>query len=183
MKNKLVLALSILGLLVAGNSAAVADNGAGVLDIKTGFGEQFIINNGYFGTKSTEIRDRLGDSYVNKQGLFGTKDKQVNFLGNGYRKKKGILGGTQVEATSMLGDSIQSKKSWFGLGRRKTNVDLSGVSGIVQSFAASAFAKDRFPIPGMNAAAAPDNSLDAAAGLATPAPDGLIPMEPMPKRW
>lgn len=183
MKKNLVLALSILGLLAAAPSVYAKDK-PGSININDGFGEQFVINNGYFGTKSVGFQDRLGNAYVNKKGLFGTKDKEVKFLGNGYRKKKGILGGTQVEATSMLGDSIQSKKTWFGLGRRKTNVNLGGVSSVVQQFAANHFAKDRLPMPDANGNVAPDNALDAAAGLSTPKPDnGLVPMEPMPKRW
>ncbi|MBS2002188.1 MAG: hypothetical protein U0103_00575 [Candidatus Obscuribacterales bacterium] len=122
-----------LAALVALQSAAVA-KGGGNYNITDGYGDGFVIHHGLFGlTEQKGVQDRLGDHYVKEKGLFSNKT-DVNFLGNKYQRKHGLIGGTQVGMADMLGDSIQSRKTWFGLGRRQTNVNLSGVGGIVQSF-------------------------------------------------
>jgi hypothetical protein len=182
----------------------------GSTDIRTGFGEEIYVNHGLFGTHETVMKDRLGDQYVKKHGLLGTKDEGVSIFGNGYEKHKGLIGGTQAEAHDILGDRVISKKTFLGLGPRKTQVDLSGMGSVVQQVAGKVFTRTQMPggfpmgapdlgsvgmgVPGMGAAgmgaegkgfqpfaAAPDNNLDAAAGLndAAHAP----PMQPMPRPY
>jgi hypothetical protein len=122
-----------LAILVAAQSAALAYNGSN-FNITDGYGDGFAIHHGLFGlTEQKGIQDRLGDRYVKEHGLF-SKETDVNFLGNKYQKKHGLIGGTQIGMGDMMGDSISSRKTFFGLGRRQTNVNLSGVGGIVQSF-------------------------------------------------
>ncbi len=122
-----------LAALVTLQSAALA-RGGGNYNITDGYGDGFAIHHGLFGLTSQKgVQDRLGNHYVKENGLFSNKT-DVNFLGNKYQRKHGLVGGTQVGVSDMLGDSIQSRKTWFGLGRRQTNVNLSGVGGIVQSF-------------------------------------------------
>jgi hypothetical protein len=114
-------------------SAAQAYNGNN-FNITDGYGDGFAIHHGLFGlTEQKGIQDRLGDHYVKEHGLF-SKQTDVNFLGNKYQKKHGLIGGTQIGMGDMMGDSISSRKTLFGLGRRQTNVNLSGIGGIVQSF-------------------------------------------------
>lgn len=126
------IALSVAA-LVALQSAALA-KGGGNYNITDGYGDGFVIHHGLFGlTEQKGVQDRLGDHYVKEKGLFSNKT-DVNFLGNKYQRKHGLIGGTQVGMADMFGDSIQSRKTWFGLGRRQTNVNLSGVGGLVQSF-------------------------------------------------
>ncbi|MBS1957002.1 MAG: hypothetical protein JST89_22625 [Cyanobacteria bacterium SZAS-4] len=123
-----------LAALVTLQSAALARGGGGNYNITDGYGDGFAIHHGLFGLTSQKgVQDRLGNHYVKENGLFSNQT-DVNFLGNKYQRKHGLIGGTQVGMSDMLGDSIQSKKTWFGLGRRQTNVNLSGVGGIVQSF-------------------------------------------------
>lgn len=179
-----------LATLIAATSALGAwAQGGGNLNVRTGFGDEFQIHHGLFNlTKETEVKDRLGDAYINKKGLFGTKDTGVNFLGNSYRKHKGIIGGTQVQGADIFGDRISSHKTFLGMGRRQTNVDLSGMGSLVQQFVSSRH-KAPMGMPGgmmpgamggppggqamdqAPAMMAPANNLDAAAGLGTgPAP-------------
>lgn len=122
-----------LAALVTLQSAALARGGSNY-NITDGYGDGFVIQHGLFGLTSKKgVQDRLGNHYVKENGLFSNQT-DVNFLGNKYQRKHGLIGGNQVGMADMLGDSIQSKKTWFGLGRRQTNVNLSGVGGIVQSF-------------------------------------------------
>ncbi len=126
------IALSIAA-VIGMQSAALARGGSNY-NITDGFGDSFVIQNGLFGlTQKKGIQDRLGNRYVKEKGLFSNKT-DVNVLGNKYQRKKGLIGGTQVGVADMFGDSITSKKTWFGLGRRQTNINLSGVGGLVQSF-------------------------------------------------
>ncbi len=127
------IALSITAALLSLQSAALA-RGGGNYNITDGYGDGFVIHHGWFGlTEQKGVQDRLGDHYVKEKGLF-SNSTDINFLGNKYQRKHGLIGGTQVGMGDMLGDSIQSRKTWFGLGRRQTNVNLSGVGGLVQSF-------------------------------------------------
>lgn len=122
-----------LAALVTLQSAALA-RGGNNYNITDGYGDGIVIQHGLFGLTSKKgVQDRLGNHYVKENGLFSNQT-DVNFLGNKYQRKHGLIGGNQVGLSDMLGDSIQSKKTWFGLGRRQTNVNLSGVGGIVQSF-------------------------------------------------
>lgn len=197
MKCKFAMILAAMGLLGSGLAATAHDHDmGGNWNIRTGFGDEIVVHHGLFGTKETLVKDRLGDGYIKKHGWFGTKETGVNLLGNSYDKEKGLLGGTQVEASSIFGDRIESKKSFLGLGRRQTNVDLSGVGSLVQGLVASqshhfissgmpmgqpGMMPDAFP-PGMPVPGGvtpgvrpnwspgniPNNPLDAAAGLGQP---------------
>jgi hypothetical protein len=118
------------------------------LDIKSGFGEELYVKHGLLGTKDTEMKDRLGDSFKDKHGILSS-DHDLNVLGNSYSKHHGLLSGNSVEMRSILGDRIESKKTFFGLGPRKTTVDLSGVSSIVQQIAGKNLASMRMTMPGM----------------------------------
>ncbi len=132
MSKGLNIALS-LAALVAMQSAALA-HGGNNYNITDGYGDGFAIQHGLFGlTEKKGIQDRLGDHYVKENGLF-SRQTDVNFLGNKFQKKHGLISGTQIGMGDMMGDSISSRKTLFGLGRRQTNVNLSGVGGIVQSF-------------------------------------------------
>lgn len=132
MSKGLNIALSLAALATL-QSAALA-RGGGNYNITDGYGDGFAIHHGLFGlTEQKGVQDRLGNHYVKENGLF-SNGTDVNFLGNKYQRKHGLIGGTQVGLSDMLGDSVQSHKTWFGLGRRQTNVNLSGVGGIVQSF-------------------------------------------------
>jgi hypothetical protein len=167
----------------------------GTLDVRTGFGEEVMVKHGLFGTTDTEVKDRLGDAYEDKNGLFSS-EQGVNFLGNSYVKHKGLLSGTTVEGRSIFGDRIESKKSFFGLGPRKTTVDLSGVGSIVQQVT-NKFLQPHVPvmspygafIPGSQTGMpSPENNLDAAAGLSSPVkpliPEGQpAPMQAMPRPY
>ena len=50
--------------------------------IKTGQGEEISVNNGWFGGKSTVVKDRMGDKIEKKKGWFGSGSTEVNLLGN-----------------------------------------------------------------------------------------------------
>jgi hypothetical protein len=122
-----------LAAVVSLQSAASARSGAN-WNITDGYGDGFVVHHGLFNlTEQKGVQDRLGDHYVKERGLF-SNGTSANFLGNKYERKHGLIGGTQVGMGDMLGDSISSHKTWLGLGRRQTNVNLSGVGGIMQSF-------------------------------------------------
>jgi hypothetical protein len=112
--------------------AAFADRGN--VTIKTGSGTEMVLKKGFFGGQEQSITDKRGNKISRKKsGLFGTtQETEVSFFGNGVKKKKGLFGGTQYEGKTILGDSITSKKGFFGLGRRNTEVDISGTAGIVK---------------------------------------------------
>lgn len=143
---KSVSSLSLV--VVLGLSLAPAAH-AGIIDssnmsIKTGFGDEITIKKGIFGNKKKVVKDRLGDKYETSRGLFGNTNTEVNLLGNSYSKKKGILGTRETQMTSLLGDSIKTKKSWF-LGRRTTQIDASGVTGLIGSAITRATKKPMLP--------------------------------------
>jgi len=117
--------------LVTGNAASAQ---SGDFQVKTGQGEEFSVKHNLFGKKSFSAQDRLGDKIEHRQGLLGDSKSSVQLLGNGYETKKGILGSKSYKASTMLGDKVETKRSWFGLGRRKTTVDLSGTAGMVSHF-------------------------------------------------
>lgn len=119
----LLLAVLLAGpVLARGNDFAVTD----------GMGEEIQIKNGLFGKKSKLVKDRLGNGFKQEKGIFGTTTTQASVLGNGFKKKNGILGGSDISGSTIFGDTIQTKKGIFG--RRKTTVDLSGSSRLIQSF-------------------------------------------------
>lgn len=132
MSKGLKIALGLTAMFAL-QSAALARSG-GNWNITDGYGDGFVIHHGLFNMNEQKgVQDRLGDKYVKSRGLF-SNSTEANFLGNKYERKHGLIGGTQMAAQDMMGDSIESRKTWFGLGRRQTNVNLSGVGGIVQGF-------------------------------------------------
>lgn len=166
MKSLVLSALLSSTLALAASTAALADR-PGNIDLKTGFGEEFMVRHGLFGQKTVGLQDRAGDRYVKKQGLFGTKETDVNFLGNRYVKKKGLFGNRDSQVSSMFGDSITTHRGWFGLGRKQTRVDLSGMSSIVQSFVGR-------KAPAMGDGALPNGAGAGAAGM-PPVDNGGMP--------
>lgn len=135
MSKGLNIALSLAALVAAQSvsSSAMARSGNNY-NITDGYGDAFVIQHGLFNlTEKKGVKDRLGNHYVKERGLF-SNSTDVNFIGNKYQRKHGLIGGTKVQMADMLGDSISTRKTWFGLGRRQTDVNLSGVGGIVQSF-------------------------------------------------
>lgn len=122
-----------LAALVSIQSAALAHSG-GNWNISDGYGDGFVVHHSLFNlSEQRGVQDRLGDKYIKSHGIF-SNSTQANFLGNKYERKHGLIGGTQVGMQDMMGDRISSHKTLFGLGRRQTNVNLSGMGGIVQSF-------------------------------------------------
>lgn len=123
-------ALLILALgLVSANPALARGND---ITFKTGKGEEFTIKNGFFGSKKKVVKDRFGNKYESKKGWFGTRETDASVLGNSFQRKKGLLGGTDISGSTILGDSIRTKKGIFG--RRTTEVDMSGITNLVQGF-------------------------------------------------
>lgn len=163
MKSKIAMSLATAAMLGSSTSAVMAYHLAGNTDIRTGFGDEIVVHHGLFGTKETLVKDRLGDGYIKKHGVLGTSESGFNLLGNSYVKKKGLIGGTEVEASSIFGDRMESKKSFFGLGRRQTNVDLSGVGSMVQGI----FANHHFVNSGM--------AMGQPAPMPDTAPPGSVP--------
>jgi hypothetical protein len=134
--DKLPLALALIAALGL-HSAALAhhkDHKSDNYTVTTGYGDGIKVQQGPLG-KQTVIQDRLGDKYVHEKGVFG-ENQAVNVLGNKYMKHKGV-GGTQLEASDMFGDKIESRKALHGFGRRQTDVNLSGVTGIAQGLFAN----------------------------------------------
>lgn len=127
-----------LALFIAGSSPVYASQ----LRIKDGFGEEFNVNNRWFGRKDVVIEDRLGDKISRKKGWFGTKETEVNVFGNKFKKKKGLFGGSGIEASTIFGDSVKSKKGW--LTGRNTTVDVSGMASAIRGL----LKKDELPLPG-----------------------------------
>lgn len=100
--------------------------------ITDGMGEELQVKNGFFGKKKTIVKDRMGNGFKKETGLLGGTTTEASVLGNGFKKKKGIFGGSDISGSTIFGDTVQTKKGIFG--RRKTTVDLSGTSKLVQSF-------------------------------------------------
>lgn len=100
--------------------------------ITDGMGEEIQVRNGFFGKKSTLVKDRMGNGFKKDKGILGGTSTEASVLGNGFKKKTGIFGGSDISGSTIFGDSVQTKKGIFG--RRKTTVDLSGSSKLIQSF-------------------------------------------------
>ena len=96
--------------------------------IKTGQGEEISVNNGWFGGKSTVVKDRMGDKIEKKKGWFGSGSTEVNLLGNSLETKKGLLGRKTTTITTLTGDKIERKNGWF---RNSTTIDASGASNMI----------------------------------------------------
>jgi hypothetical protein len=160
-------ALALVAIFAPGASAD------GDFEVKTGQGESFSIQHNLFGGKSYSAQDRLGNKIENKKGLLGNSKVDVSLLGNEYQRDKGILGGKSTRVSTMLGDEFQTKRSWFGLGRRKTTVNLSGTTNLINQ--ALSRRKSDLSAAGVGSgAAAVDVSADpASAGLPVDA-DGSI---------
>ncbi len=103
-------------------------------EFKTGKGESVIVKKGLFGTKAIKVQDRLGNSYESDKSFLGRKKNKVSFFGNGVSVEKNILGKNNVSGATILGDKIETKRSWFGLGPRRTTVDISGVTNLAEQF-------------------------------------------------
>ncbi len=119
----------VVALLSASIPAARAD-----FALTDGMGEEIQYRNPRIGKKVKAVKTRFGNSYVSEQGLLGNKSTQVSVLGNSFEKKKGLLGSSEIGGSTIFGDRVVSKKGWFGLGRRKTQVDLSGTSAVLRNF-------------------------------------------------
>jgi hypothetical protein len=115
---------------------------SGDIQVKSGQGEEFKVKHSLFGRKNIVVQDRLGDQIEHQTGLVGSKAK-VQILGNGYESKTGIFGNKSYKISTILGDKVETKKTWFGLGRRKTTVDLSGTTGLVNQVLQTKVAKSK----------------------------------------
>jgi hypothetical protein len=122
---------ALVALVVVAVSSVPALARGNDLVIKTGQGEELSIRNGFFGRKTTVVKDRLGNGYATKTGLFGSKEQQVNILGNTIERKKGWFGGSNVQGSTIFGDRVSTKRGIFG--RRTTEVDVSGTANLVKS--------------------------------------------------
>lgn len=161
------LALALVSFcLIAHAPAALA---GGDFEVKTGQGESFEIKHNLFGKKSFSAQDRLGNKIENKKGLLGNGKTDVSLLGNEFQREKGLLGGKSTRVSTMFGDEIQTKRSWFGLGRRKTKINLSGTAGLINQ----ALAKRRDSLGAVSAAAAADDRSPADSALSVPAAAGV----------
>lgn len=137
----------VLGALVVLTVALVTVEPAfaqgGDIEVKSGQGEVFNIKHNLFGRQNVVARDRLGNKFEHQAGLLGDTKANVQVLGNGIEAKKGILGNKSYTASTILGDKVETKRSWFGLGRRKTTVDLSGTAGLVNQLLNVKLNKDK----------------------------------------
>lgn len=165
MRNTVAIALLTIGILATTTAANARRDRSSDITVTTGFGDGFQVKHGLFGQKTTEIKDRLGDGYQKKKGLFGSKETNVNLLGNTFHKKRGWIGGTEVSAGDLLGDRIVSQKRWLGLGRRRTSVDLSGASSLVQQFLGSRNRPTERLAPGLTPGFSPQSDLSQSAGM------------------
>jgi hypothetical protein len=94
-------------------------------------GEQVVVKHGLFG-KKTIVKDRFGDGFEHNKSIFGlTKDTKVSALGNDVHVHKGLFGFGKTEGQDMLGDTVTSNKNLLF---RNTNVNLSGVNGLVDKY-------------------------------------------------
>lgn len=118
--------------LVLAFSLAPESQAKNNVEVVSGKGESLEVRDSLFGSK-LKVQDRFGNKVESGSGWFGTSKKEVKVLGNSFETKKGILGGKSYKATSILGDKIETKRTWFGLGPRKTTVDLSGVTSVAGS--------------------------------------------------
>lgn len=132
-------------------------------------GEEVVVKHGLFG-KKTVVEDRWGDGFAHSRSIFGlTKDTKVSALGNDVHVHKGLFGFGKTEGQDMLGDTFTSHKNLL---YRNTNVNLSGVNGLMSKF----FGPKQVPPAGMppnatpqvpNANVIPPNSDVGAVGAQT----------------
>jgi hypothetical protein len=115
----------------------------GDIEVKSGQGEEFNIKHNLFGRQNLVLQDRLGNKIERQTGLLGDSKANVQVLGNGYEAKKGVWGNKSYKVSTVLGDKVETKRSWFGLGRRKTTVDLSGTVGLVNQVLKTKASKDK----------------------------------------
>ncbi|MBA4077976.1 MAG: hypothetical protein C0508_23305 [Cyanobacteria bacterium PR.023] len=137
---RLFVALLVSVIASTANLDALARSGD--IQVKSGQGEELKVKHSLFGRKNIVVQDRLGDQIEHQTGLVGSKAK-VQILGNGYESKTGILGNKSYKISTILGDKVETKKTWFGLGRRKTTVDLSGTTGLVNQVLQTKVAKSK----------------------------------------
>ena len=137
---RLFAALLVSVIASTANLDALAQSGD--IQVKSGQGEEFNVKHSLFGRKNIVVQDRLGDKIEHQTGLVGSKAK-VQILGNGYESKTGIFGNKSYKISTILGDKVETKKTWFGLGRRKTTVDLSGTTGLVNQVLQTKVAKSK----------------------------------------
>ncbi len=131
--NKLKLAVMLCcSLSIVPNPATAFDPGN--LTIKSGSGEEITYKKGMFGKKQVLVKDRIGNKYEKKKGMLGGRSKEVSVLGNQYKSSHSVLG-DKAEGRSFFGDTVTVKKGMFG--RRSTEVDLSGISGVVKGLMGS----------------------------------------------
>ena len=151
--------------MVSNLNIAIAQAKSGDIEVKSGQGEEFSVQHNLFGRKSFVAQDRLGNKVERSKGLLGNDKTDVQILGNGYETKKSILGNKSTKVTTLLGDKVETKKSWFGLGRRKTTVDLSGTAGLINSaFSKKKGAASMLPPSDFSSlpAPSPESSIDDA---------------------
>jgi|GEM_PF-3461633 len=129
--SKLKLAV-LIGWAVTTQAAMAYDPGN--ITIKSGSGEELTYKKGMFGSKQVTVKDRIGNKYEKKKGMFGGRSKEVSLLGNQYTSKHGLLG-DKAQGRSFFGDTVTVKKGKWG--RQSTEVDLSGVMGVVKGIMGS----------------------------------------------
>lgn len=134
-------ALAVLTIAAATVEPALAQGSD--IQVKSGQGEEFNIKHNLFGRKHLAAQDRLGNKIERQTGLLGDSKANVQVLGNGYEAKKGIFGNKSYKVSTVLGDKVETKRSWFGLGRRKTTVDLSGTAGLVNQVLKEKVSRDK----------------------------------------
>lgn len=139
-------ALSAVLLALSQISAASAKHGD--FTIETGQGEGFQVKHNLLGQRNFKLQDRLGDRVSKDKDFLGNSQTDISLLGNEFQRKKNIFGNKSVKASDMFGDKIDTRRSWFGLGRRKTVINLSGSAGLVSR----AFSK-KSPLANFNPAA------------------------------
>ena len=116
--------------------------------------------------KKTVVQDRWGDGFAHKKSIFGlTKDTEVSALGNDVHSHKGLFGFGKTEGQDMLGDTFTSHKNLL---YRNTNVNLSGVNGLLDKYFG--------PKNSLNAPINPTtlNPAQATGQALIPAPDSSI---------
>lgn len=101
----------------------------GNISLKSGGGEELTYKKGLLGSSKVVVKDRIGNKYEKKKGMFGSRSKEVSLLGNKYKSEHGLLG-DKAEGRTFFGDTVTVKKGKWG--RRSTEVDLSGVMGVVK---------------------------------------------------
>ena len=140
-KNRALGALAVITFASTAGEQAFAQSGD--IQVKSGQGEEFNIKHNLFGRQNVALHDRLGNKFEHQTGLLGDSKANVQVLGNGYEAKKGIFGRKSYKVSTILGDKVETKRSWFGLGRRKTTVDLSGTAGLVNQVLKEKVSKDK----------------------------------------